>query len=389
MFDYEMDMEKSLEDHKLIAIVKATGLGITEFMLRWTEWRILVDPKLRDSQVVILVGQSIRKAAELIARMKEHLGIQLEGSAYRFDLNGCQVEAYPSMNIHAVRSLTNPKIILIDEGAFFGMLNDEIARTVAERYIAKSDPHIIIFSTPYLPNGMFYNLMQEEPSNYHKIYLPYTKGVGKIYSNEDIAKAKKTKSFEMEYNLRWGFGAGDIYDLDILGECSKQRYGLEFTEESDSVLALDPAYGSSKFGIVGMAYDGKIIKVTLAEELNKTSDSQALQEIDAIIRQYRYANLFIDSAYPGLYKEFQEKVSCTSVNFRIEGQDLIHNGSNKVANKEIIIHPKFEELLKQLRSAKRNDRGQLDKKSASLDLVDAFNMSLWYFKKGGGSIVEV
>ena len=31
MFDYEIDLEKKLEDNKLIWIAKATGLGITEF----------------------------------------------------------------------------------------------------------------------------------------------------------------------------------------------------------------------------------------------------------------------------------------------------------------------------------------------------------------------
>jgi len=35
------------------------------------------------------------------------------------ELNGCQIEAYPSNHLDSFRALANPKFIFIDEGYFF------------------------------------------------------------------------------------------------------------------------------------------------------------------------------------------------------------------------------------------------------------------------------
>jgi hypothetical protein len=36
-----------------------------------------------------------------------------------------------------------------------------------------------------------------------KIFLDYTYGIGKIYTAEEIKKAKQSPSFEREYNLKY------------------------------------------------------------------------------------------------------------------------------------------------------------------------------------------
>lgn len=114
------------------------------------------------------------------------------------------------MNIDAARSLTNPKLVLIDEAAFFGMVADEEVRAIAERYQAKSGAKVVIYSTPGLPEGMFYNLMKEEPSQYKRRYLSYREGLVPhptnlgltMYDLKIIEEAKKSPSFEQEYNLQ-------------------------------------------------------------------------------------------------------------------------------------------------------------------------------------------
>ena len=79
-------------------------------------------------------------------------------------------------NIDAFRSLTNPKFILIDEGDFFRKNEQEEVRHVSERYIAKSDPYIVLVSTPNAPGGLFQKIEQEpfETCIYKKMYLDYT-----------------------------------------------------------------------------------------------------------------------------------------------------------------------------------------------------------------------
>ena len=46
---------------------------------------------------------------------------------------------------------------------------------------------------------------RDEPEDtclYKRIFLDYTYGIGKIYTKEEIEKAKQSPSFEREYNLK-------------------------------------------------------------------------------------------------------------------------------------------------------------------------------------------
>jgi hypothetical protein len=62
----------------------------------------------------------------------------------------------------AYRALDNPKFILLDEADFFRKSEQEDVRHVSERYIAKSDPFIVMVSTPYAPDGLFDSIEKEQ-----------------------------------------------------------------------------------------------------------------------------------------------------------------------------------------------------------------------------------
>jgi hypothetical protein len=58
-------------------------------------------------------------------------------------------------------------------------------------------------STPYAPDGLF-DSIEKEPEErciYKRILLDYTYGLDKIYTREEIEKAKISPSFEREYRL--------------------------------------------------------------------------------------------------------------------------------------------------------------------------------------------
>lgn len=89
------------------------------------------------------------------------LGIIFDSKETVLELNGCTTEAFPSNHLDAFRSLTNPKFILLDEADFFRKSEQEDVRHVSERYIAKSDPFIVMVSTPYAPQGLFEKIEHE------------------------------------------------------------------------------------------------------------------------------------------------------------------------------------------------------------------------------------
>lgn len=69
-FDYEQLVYNTLQNHKHVWIKKATGLGITEFMLRYMAWLCLRDKTLEGSQMSIVTGPRIDLAIGLIDRLK-------------------------------------------------------------------------------------------------------------------------------------------------------------------------------------------------------------------------------------------------------------------------------------------------------------------------------
>lgn len=135
----------------------------------------------------------------------DKLGVTFDSKETVLNLNGCNIEAYPSNHLDAARSLTNPKFILVDEGDFLPKFQQEDVRHVVERYIARSDPYICLVSTPNAPGGLF-DKIEKEPFDtciYKKVFLDYMYGVGKIYTQEEIDKAHASPSFEREYCLKY------------------------------------------------------------------------------------------------------------------------------------------------------------------------------------------
>jgi hypothetical protein len=115
IFDYLVTQTGNANtSYKHIWIKKATGLGISEFVLRFMAWLCLKDNALSGSQMCIVTGPRIDLAIALIDRMKKLFAGNSKG-LITFDtketviaLNGVKIEAFPSHHLDAMRGL--PKI---------------------------------------------------------------------------------------------------------------------------------------------------------------------------------------------------------------------------------------------------------------------------------------
>jgi hypothetical protein len=117
-----------------------------------------------------------------------------------------------------MRGLTNVSFIYLDEADFFPPGQQQDARDVSERYIAKSNPCIVMVSTPNAPDNLFEKIEREPEDTclYKRLFLDYTYGLDKIYTREEIALAKQSPSFEREYNLKYLGKVGNVFHtLDI------------------------------------------------------------------------------------------------------------------------------------------------------------------------------
>jgi hypothetical protein len=304
LFDYEKKIYHALQSHKHVWIKKAI-LGITEYFLRYIAWLCLRNDDYRNSQICIVAGPNIDMAIRLIKRMKalfetKH-NLIFSNKETVLELNGCTIEAFPSNHLDSYRALDNPKFILLDEADFFRKGEQEDVRHVSERYIAKSNPYIVMISTPNAPGGLF-DTMEREPEDtcmYKRIHFDYTCGLDQIYTREEIEKAKQSPSFPREYQLAYGYGIGNVFlpehiDKAIeLGAEQIKYFSKDYNPASSRALSIDPGFGSSKFAMVITELINGIIVVVYAKAFEKPDYQEAIDESSYTI--YSNGRLFCRS----------------------------------------------------------------------------------------------
>lgn len=401
IFQYEYDLLDLLNCKKHVWVKKATGLGITEFTLRWIAWMSLKDntmkEKHKDVDVIVITGPRIELAIGLIDRLKGLFYYDFETKNTVCILNGVRIEAFPSHHLHAARGL-NPQVVFLDEADFFPLKEQVEARSISERYIAKTNPWILMVSTPNNPGGLYESIEKEKKCLYERIFLDYKIGLrDKMFTVKEIQKARESPTFEREYNLQYGVGSGNIFQGidDIIEE-----YDLKITD-GKKALFCDPAYGSSKFGIIGIEELDGIMYVKEATQYERPSPSAML---DIVIEKAKLfdSNVYVDAAHPGLIRDLIDKgITAHSVKFgqKIDGKEagniqsllslMTIEAAQAVKEKRIKIHSIFTDLIAQLKSVQFNERGHPDKRELTFDLGDCFLMSCMVYKNSGLKSIKI
>ena len=412
LFDYEQMLFDTLQNNKHIWIKKATGLGITEFMLRYMSWRCLKDDTYRNAQMPIVCGPNQDIAIKLIKRIKtmfEPLGILFDTKETVIELNGWTIEAYPSNHLDAYRSLENPKFIFLDEADFFRASDQQDARDVSERYIAKSNPWIVMVSTPNAPDGLFDKIEREpeETCLYKRIFLDYTYGLDKIYTREEIEKAKASPSFEREYNLKYLGRIGNVFHtLDIEAAICTQQEGQEMMDWSTSTMAgrsmgIDVAWGdTSKFAIVVTQYRNNKVEVFYAESFEKPLMNEIINQIMQLKQRHHITKIYCDGANPEVIRELKSRIGeyhdyygrlteeqiwalrssnswqIIPVNFQKRHREMLQWTYTLMSKRLVKIHPSLQNLIVSLRTAIVSDEWKLDKLQTShVDTLDSFRLA--------------
>jgi hypothetical protein len=434
LFDYEQMLFDTLQSNRHVWIKKATGLGVTEFMLRYMAWLCFRENNFgfSGSQMCIVTGPRIELAITLIDIMK---GLFQNGTVAKqltfdtketvIELNGVHIEAYPSHHLNAMRGLTNVSFIYMDEADFFPPGEQQDARDVSERYIGKSNPYIVMVSTPNAPDGLFESIEKEpaETCLYKRLFLDYTYGVGKIYTEDEINAAKASPSFEREYNLKYLGLVGNVFHIKDIEEAIKKGTSIPPSNKVNTytlkAMGLDPGFGSSNFGVcITELVDGKV-NVLHAEEYARPDFNEMLRITVNLMHKYginfeNRCHVFIDGANPEFIRALKDRLGedtdydrlithlknsygkdyglpslienmCViPVNFRNEHrQMLLHAKKVLEIGKDggLILHPSFNKLIVALRTAVEKGEGTLDKEATShSDVLDAFRLSLMRYR---------
>jgi hypothetical protein len=315
-----------------------------------------------------------------------------------------------------MRGLDRVSIILLDEGDFFPIGQQQEARAISERYIAKSNPYIVMVSTPNTPEGLFEMIEREEQCLYHRIFLPYTRGLEKIYTEQEIAKARESPQFEREYNLQYIGQQGNVFSHESIERA--MQLGLEINknhpinlipQDSTKSMGIDPGFGSSKFAIVvtQLINQNSKVQVLYAEEFERPDFSEMLEKILKIYDNYSVTKIYVDAANPEIttaikrglnertdyerhisnlkirhpkYLNLATWMNVIPMSFSSDGREMLSHTKRYLDNTWLAIHPSFRKLIIALGTAVATD-GLLEKASTSHnDILDAFRLSLCLYK---------
>ena len=423
IFDYEKLLYDNLSvpdlnhdfKNKHLWVKKATGIGVTEFMLRMMAWLCTRNNSFQNSQMCIITGPNIDIAIKLIKRLKEIFeksNITFQNKETVLELNGCTIEAYPSNHLDSYRALENPKFILIDEADFFRKSEQDDVRDVSERYIGKSDPYIVMVSTPNAPRGLFEKI-EKEPENtciYKRIKLDYTNGLDRIYTSEEIEKAKKSPSFEREYNLKYLGLIGNVFHTQDIDNaiCEYNPDDWKTNSYSRASMGIDCGFGSSAFGIVVTRLVDNKIQIVFADEFERPDYNEMLVKIWDLDKNYHVNNIYVDGANPEFIQSLKSKIGELSdpvyynqyieqyrknkiniencmkvvpVHFAREHRTMLTHCKMFLERGDLQIDPRFDKLIISLRTAVENGEGVLDKPATSFDDVfDAFRLAMKYYE---------
>src|SRR5918912_255749 len=87
---------------------------------------------------------------------------------------------------------------------------------------------------------------------YKRIFLDYTYGIGKIYTVEEIEKAKQSPSFEREYNLKYLGKIGNVFH----------------TKDIEAAIEKGRKYNPDNFNRVYLTSRSRTAADTMADRLN-------------------------------------------------------------------------------------------------------------------------
>ena len=268
-------------------------------------------------------------------------------------------------------------------------------------------------STPNAPEGLFERIEKESEDAclYKRILLDYTYGIGKIYTAEEIENAKQSSSFEREYNLKYLGKIGNVFHTkDIEAAIQKGKLidpdQLDPYHFSSRSLGIDPAYGSSAFGIVITQWVDGMIQILYADEFQRPDYNAMLDTVYHLMTKYNVDLTYIDGANPFFIRSLKLQIGekadyleeldrarregfkphdimkILPVNFNSEHKAMLGH-CKMIFEKDggrIAINPKFDKLITALRTAVDND-GTLDKEATSYnDIFDAFRLSMKFYR---------
>jgi hypothetical protein len=298
-----------------------------------------------------------------------------------------------------------------DDKRFFGAMLSRLANTNGS----------IIIETP--PRGMansIYDIymksrLKQDTENIEgqfKVWqVPAREAVAAGLITQEFLDSEKVNQgalYPMLYEAEFISGGGNVYNLDAIDwsiqEGQKEGYNVRSDLFYSTSMGIDPGFGSSQCGMVVSQFvtDGSKVRILHAKQFERADYNAMVEEAYYLMSKYNVNLTYVDGANPEFikslklmigeradYKEQLDQLKTLGqkpsdimkiipVNFATENREMLQHSKNLLESHKLCIHPDFEELLNEIRSAIAID-GKLDKSIYTHDLLDAFQLALKFY----------
>ncbi|MDR4491367.1 MAG: hypothetical protein R2685_10780 [Candidatus Nitrosocosmicus sp.] len=358
MFEYERLMFEhfiaSKENPKSIPdpsyyylVVKATGLGISEFILRIMAWLAVRNREYNKQRFGVISGTTLTEANVLLERFYDLFyafpELPIKKTLGKLIVNGVTIQAFPADNVKSMRSYKDFRFLFADEAAFFDKNKQKETRTVLERYHTKSKPFVWLVSTPNNEQDICYQLMTtpEDVRGYKLFEFNYEWGMNIaphyhgawLFTEEDIEEQKKKSDFEREYNLKFSGKKGNLlsdfvlarnivnkdyaaqigyvpyFDLRGLINQSKVNQKVEYPK---NIICIDPAFGTSHDSShTGILYAQKRlgkVELVYGDELPSPDYLNFIQSVALLAVKRNTMKILIDGWWSHVIKDIKRQI---------------------------------------------------------------------------------
>lgn len=415
---YQTDIWKALHEYKRVLCIKSNKVGLTTSTLLM-DFQLAIlptsNPLSTRGMDTLVIAQTVQHASEHLRTLRKLI---LGSKKYKKYLITKPTEAVlrdeatkvQTIYLHNPETPSQPSRLiglgLSNEGSLLSWKNvkhihfsDPTATTgditegisAAFTRLANTEGTAIIESVPSGPSGRIYELYQQykdlprKPGQFAVFKVTCQDAIDAGIMTADFIEQEKQRlgiMFPQFYMAEFVAGAGNIFSPMQVDLCTSY-YDLAPTSDGNRILAVDPAFGSSKFAIAGLEKREGLSYIIEARQFERPTPTQMVEYISGLFHRDGYSTCYVDSAHAGLILDLncgtdtRKPVYAQAVVFREELGKMVMDSTNAVKEQRVRIHPSFSELITQLKSAQFNERGHPDKsRGQSLDLLDAFMMAV-------------
>ncbi|GEM_PF-1113828 len=272
------------------------GLSKTETCIRILCYIATRNDDLRGSEMMIITGSRASLSYSIISRIKhlmKNANLDDSGMSY-VDLNGVHIEGYPSDSLSA-RGKAFVSVIFVDESSWWQPSETTNVMDMVQGYWPKFNCWTLLASSPSQPGDLMDTIFKqpEEETAWHRLKMDYTYGENLIYTPQDLARIRKTSSWNREMLLRWSPKAGSTF---LPGDVERAKCLYNTAPMStERVIAVDPA--SNVTGIVVCEEREGDIFVLLAKEKIRATHESLSDYVYELWHQYApISKLYIDNS---------------------------------------------------------------------------------------------